>query len=92
MAAQIGDRIIVASQKVGHAAREGEILEIIEASYGTRYRRSHLNAVARLTHCIAAAWATGQPSTSTRAIRSCRSKTVSFVLGCPTRASCRCGA
>ena len=38
MAAQVGDRIIVASQKVGRAAREGEILEIIEAPYGTRYR------------------------------------------------------
>jgi hypothetical protein len=38
MAAQIGDRIIVESQRVGRAAREGEILEIIEASYGTRYR------------------------------------------------------
>ena len=38
MAAQVGDRIIVESQKVGRAAREGEILEIIEASYGTRYR------------------------------------------------------
>jgi hypothetical protein len=38
MAAQVGDRIIVTSQKVGRAAREGEILEIIEASYGTRYR------------------------------------------------------
>jgi hypothetical protein len=49
MAAQVGDRIIVESQKVGRAAREGEILEIIEAFavvglvaglvlYGTRYR------------------------------------------------------
>src|SRR6266516_669928 len=38
MAAQIGDRIIVESQRVGQAAREGEVLEIIEASYGTRYR------------------------------------------------------
>ena len=38
MAAQVGDRIIVESQKVGRAAREGEILEMIEASYGTRYR------------------------------------------------------
>ena len=38
MAAQVGDRIIVESQKVGRAAREGDILEIIEASYGTRYR------------------------------------------------------
>jgi Domain of unknown function (DUF1918) len=38
MAAQVGDRIIVESQAVGRAARQGEILEIIEASYGTRYR------------------------------------------------------
>jgi len=38
IAAQIGDRIIVASQKIGRAAREGGIREIIEASYGTRYR------------------------------------------------------
>ena len=38
MAAQVGDQLIVESQKVGRAAREGEILEIIEASYGTRYR------------------------------------------------------
>ena len=38
MAARVGDRIIVASQKVGRAAREGEILEVIEASYGTRFR------------------------------------------------------
>jgi hypothetical protein len=36
--AQVGDRIIVESQAVGRAARQGEILEIIEASYGTRYR------------------------------------------------------
>ena len=38
MAAQVGDRIIVESQKVGGAAREGEILVIPEACYGTRYR------------------------------------------------------
>lgn len=38
MAAQVGNRIIVESQAVGRAARQGEILEIIEASYGTRYR------------------------------------------------------
>jgi hypothetical protein len=33
-----GDEIIVESEKVGQAERRGEILEIIEASYGTRYR------------------------------------------------------
>lgn len=38
MAAQVGDRIKVDSEKAGVPAREGEILEIIEASYGTRYR------------------------------------------------------
>lgn len=38
MDAKIGDRIVVESEKVGQAAREGEILEVIEASYGTRYR------------------------------------------------------
>lgn len=36
--AKRSDRIIVESQKVGQAARQGEILEIIEASYGRRYR------------------------------------------------------
>ncbi len=38
MAARVGDRIVVESEKVGQAAREGEILEVIEASYGIRYR------------------------------------------------------
>jgi hypothetical protein len=38
MTAKAHDRIVVASQKVGQPAREGKILEIIEASYGTRYR------------------------------------------------------
>ena len=38
MQAKVGDRIIVESERVGQAAREGEILEVIEASYGTRYR------------------------------------------------------
>ena len=38
MDARIGDRIIVESQKVGLPDREGEILEVIPASYGTRYR------------------------------------------------------
>jgi len=31
-------RIVVESQRVGQPAREGEIREIIQASYGTRYR------------------------------------------------------
>ncbi len=38
MTAKTHDRIVVESEKVGRPAREGEILEIIEASYGTRYR------------------------------------------------------
>jgi hypothetical protein len=38
MTARTHDRIVVESEKVGRPAREGEILEIIEASYGTRYR------------------------------------------------------
>ncbi len=38
MTARVGDRIVVESERVGQADREGVILEIIEASYGTRYR------------------------------------------------------
>ena len=38
MAARTGDRIIVESERVGTPAREGKVLEVIEASYGTRYR------------------------------------------------------
>jgi hypothetical protein len=38
MIARVGDRIVVESEKVGQAAREGVILEVIEASYGIRYR------------------------------------------------------
>ena len=38
MDAQAGDRIVVDSGKVGLPEREGEILEVIPASYGTRYR------------------------------------------------------
>jgi hypothetical protein len=38
MVDKIHDRIVVESEKVGKAAREGDILEVIEASYGTRYR------------------------------------------------------
>jgi hypothetical protein len=38
MTATIHDRIVVESERVGQPAREGEILEVIEASYGTRYR------------------------------------------------------
>jgi Domain of unknown function (DUF1918) len=32
------DRIVIESEKTGQPAREGEILEVIEAEYGTRYR------------------------------------------------------
>ena len=38
MVRKIHDRIVVESEKVGLPAREGEVLEVIEASYGTRYR------------------------------------------------------
>jgi hypothetical protein len=38
MSAKVGDRIVVESEKVGMPTREGVILEVIEASYGTRYR------------------------------------------------------
>jgi hypothetical protein len=38
MTARVGDRIVVESEKVGQAAREGQILEVIEAPYGVRYR------------------------------------------------------
>jgi len=38
MTAKVGDRIIVESEKVGQRAREGEILEVIDAPTGMRYR------------------------------------------------------
>ena len=37
MTAKAGDRIVVESQKVGQAAREGEILEVVASASGTRY-------------------------------------------------------
>ena len=38
MTTQTHDRIVVESEKVGQRPREGDVLEVIEASYGTRYR------------------------------------------------------
>jgi len=38
MVSKTRDRIVVDSEKVGQPAREGDILEVIAASYGTRYR------------------------------------------------------
>jgi Domain of unknown function (DUF1918) len=38
MAVKQRDRILIDSEKAGQPAREGEILEVIEAEYGTRYR------------------------------------------------------
>jgi Domain of unknown function (DUF1918) len=38
MAGKVGDRIIVESETVGSAAREGEILEVIEGEVSVRYR------------------------------------------------------
>jgi hypothetical protein len=37
MKASVGDRIVIDSEKVGVPAREGVVLEVIEADYGTRY-------------------------------------------------------
>jgi hypothetical protein len=38
MTANVGDRIVVESQKVGTAAREGKILEVLESTVGVNYR------------------------------------------------------
>jgi transcription elongation factor len=38
MTTKTHQRIIVESEKVGKPPREGDILEVIEAEYGTRYR------------------------------------------------------
>jgi hypothetical protein len=38
MVGKTRDRIVVESEKVGQPARKGDVLEVIEASYGTRYR------------------------------------------------------
>ena len=38
MSVKIGDQIVVESQHVGIAPREGEILEVLESSAGPRYR------------------------------------------------------
>ncbi|MGH2654286.1 MAG: DUF1918 domain-containing protein [Actinomycetota bacterium] len=38
MFGKVGDRIIVESETVGSAPREGEILEVIEGEVGVRYR------------------------------------------------------
>ena len=37
MVAKVGDRIVIESQKVGQPAREGDILEVLEATYGPHY-------------------------------------------------------
>jgi hypothetical protein len=38
MSVKIGDRIVIESERVGIAAREGEILELIDSVAGPRYR------------------------------------------------------
>lgn len=38
MIAKVGDRIVVESEKVSQPDRVGEILEVIESDFGTRYR------------------------------------------------------
>lgn len=59
MAAKQRDRIVIDSDKAGQPAREGEILEVIEAEYGTRYRvawddghESTIRPAAGLAHVI----------------------------------------
>jgi hypothetical protein len=59
MAVKQRDRIVIESEKVGRPAREGEILEVIEASYGTRYRvawddghESTINPAAGSAHIV----------------------------------------
>jgi hypothetical protein len=71
MTARTHDRIVVESEKVGRPAREGEILEIIEASYGTRYRvawddghESTFNPSAGSAQVVPAAKATRQIDSS----------------------------
>jgi hypothetical protein len=72
MTARTHDRIVVESEKVGRPAREGEILEIIEASYGTRYRvawddghESTFNPSAGSAQVVPATKATRQNDSST---------------------------
>ena len=38
MVGKVGDRIVVESEKVGQAAREGDVLEVIPHDYGAEYR------------------------------------------------------
>ena len=38
MTGKVGDRIIVESEKVGQPARAGDILEVIDSTFGTGYR------------------------------------------------------
>jgi len=38
MVGKAGDRIIIESEKVGQAARVGEILEVVESPHGVDYR------------------------------------------------------
>jgi len=38
MKAMTGDQILIDSQKAGQPPRQGEILEVLEAAFGTRYR------------------------------------------------------
>ncbi|HET9614888.1 MAG TPA: DUF1918 domain-containing protein [Candidatus Limnocylindrales bacterium] len=38
MTARQRDRIVIDSEKAGQPTRQGDVLEVIEASYGTRYR------------------------------------------------------
>lgn len=65
MVSSTHDRIVLDSAKVGERVREGEILEVIEAEYGTRYRvawedghESTIRPAAGSAHVIPAAKST----------------------------------
>jgi hypothetical protein len=38
MKAKPGDRLVIETERVGEAEREGEILEVLEGEVGVRYR------------------------------------------------------
>lgn len=49
----IGDEILVDSEHAGTPAREGKILEILEAEFGTRYRVMWVDGNESVVHPVA---------------------------------------
>ena len=80
------------SGQVDRGERRGrEVRSASPDQPSSRYRRSHLWAVVRLTPCASAALAAGQPSSSIRDTRSCRPETLRRAVRWATRASSRLG-